>query len=340
MNEFRDVEFDVAEVLRYDYTYQYIPTGQQNSTVNNLFALKVRSCSRLFNNEELIVRPAEMYAKRIPLVGEFVLIYRTINQESTSTKRRYQWYYVSTVDLQSSVNENRLPGVSSNNLTQTDIDEMTPGYTFEPKNVSPLQPFEGDYILEGRFGNSIRFGSTVNYSKGLYTKQGIWSGDKSGDPIIVISNGRTNKTQKEFVTEQIDTDAASIYLTSTQNIPTFNTWNTIEKAGVRNSASQFNKSQLIGTADRIILKSKTDSVVLDSNKNIQLLAPQVYIGTGPYEPMVQSSKIVDVLNKIIRVINTGFTDGSTTCCPVDTSLDNVDLTELTSNHINISKWRS
>jgi hypothetical protein len=333
----RYIEFDVAEVLEYDYTYQYISNEQKNSTVNNLFAIKVKSCSRLFNSEELLAKPSSMYAKRIPLVGEFVLIYKTFNQESTATRRREQWYYISTVGLHGGINENRLPGIARDIV---DADKVKPGYTFKSKTVSPLQPYEGDYILEGRFGNSIRFGSTVKYSKGLYTKKGIWSGDKSGDPIIVISNGRTNKTQKEFVTEQIDTDAASIYLTSTQNIPSFHTWNTIEKAGVRNSASQFNKSQLIGTADRIILKSKTDSVVLDSNKNIQLLAPQVYIGTGPYEPMVQSSKIVDVLNKIIRVINTGFTDGSTTCCPVDTSLDIVDLTELTSNHINISKWRS
>jgi hypothetical protein len=31
-------------------------------------------------------------------------------------------------------------------------------------NIHPLLPYEGDMLYEGRFGNSIRFGSTVKNS--------------------------------------------------------------------------------------------------------------------------------------------------------------------------------
>ncbi len=47
----RRIEWDVAEVIEYDYTYQYIPNDQDNATVDQLFALKVRSCSTYFNDK-------------------------------------------------------------------------------------------------------------------------------------------------------------------------------------------------------------------------------------------------------------------------------------------------
>ena len=42
------IDWDVAEVLEYDYTYQWIPETEPDSTTNKLFALKVRSCSRIW----------------------------------------------------------------------------------------------------------------------------------------------------------------------------------------------------------------------------------------------------------------------------------------------------
>jgi hypothetical protein len=52
-------------------------------------------------------------------------------------------------------------------ITDQDTD-IELGETFNENNVlnnRPLLPYEGDIIYEGRFGNSIRFGSTVNNAK-------------------------------------------------------------------------------------------------------------------------------------------------------------------------------
>ena len=84
---------------------------------------------------------------------------------------------------------------------------MPPGKTFEEKVISPLQPYEGDLLIEGRWGNSIRFGSSVNTSS-EYTVNSNWSGT-NGSPIIILSNKRSNKPQKEFVVEDINTDGSS-----------------------------------------------------------------------------------------------------------------------------------
>ena len=39
----RRIEWDVAEVIDYDYTYRYIPSDQTTPTTDKLFALTVRS---------------------------------------------------------------------------------------------------------------------------------------------------------------------------------------------------------------------------------------------------------------------------------------------------------
>ena len=81
-----------------------------------------------------------------------------------------------------------------------------------------MLPFAGDVINQGRWGNSIRFGSTAR-SLGLNN----WSDSgKNGDPITILRNGQPkDSTPKGWVpiTEDINKDLASLYLTSTQQIP-------------------------------------------------------------------------------------------------------------------------
>ena len=83
---------------------------------------------------------------------------------------------------------------------------------FSNKN---MLPFEGDMIFEGRFGNSIRFGSSNPRGKNN------WSENSSeGEPITIISNGQTKG--HSMALEDINGDASSIYLTSYQNIDNLN----------------------------------------------------------------------------------------------------------------------
>jgi hypothetical protein len=305
------IDWDVAEVLEYDYTYSYIFPDEGKTNIDNLFTLKVRSCSTLYNNQIIKVRPANNSIKHIPLVGELVLIYKTFNEQSTKYKRRENWYYVGTVDLQGSINENMLPGISGDK-TQDEIDKTKPGRTFTKKSIAPLQPFEGDLMIEGRFGNSIRFGSTINLSSndsavaenGLlvpnyYYTSPLWSKDDNGafgDPIIAFSNGRKELPNKQFIVEDLNNDASSLYLTSTQKIPI-----TLTKPTSR--FNNFQGSQFIGVADKIILSAKTDIIVLDSKKAIVLNTPEnVFIGSGAdddFEPMAHGQILQDILQDII-----------------------------------------
>jgi hypothetical protein len=334
-----NVEFDVAEVLEYDRTYNYIGPNQTDSNVSELFALKVRSCSKYFNQKIILAKPSNINIKQIPMVGEFVLIYKTFNQESTGVKRREAWYYITSIDVQSSMNENMLPGISDS-LDQAAIDKIKPGKNFDRKSISPLQPYEGDLVIEGRWGNSIRFSSTIdlNGPQDHYNVPVPWKGSNTqGSPIIILSNGRDNLANKKFVAENIQNDASSLYLTSTQKLTTFKLNNTLR---IGESESSFAKSQFIGVADRILLKAKTDVVALDSQKGIEILSPKIKIGIGPYEPLLQSTATVNLLRKIIEVIQTGFVDSSgAISTPINQSLAGIDLSKLKSTTIEIDKWR-
>ena len=79
----KKLEWDVAEVLEYERTYQYVPSPTENSNLSELFALRVRSCSGIYNQKVYIAKPGNLSIKKIPLVGEFVLIYNTFNQQSS-----------------------------------------------------------------------------------------------------------------------------------------------------------------------------------------------------------------------------------------------------------------
>ena len=78
-----------------------------------------------------------------------------------------------------------------------------------------MVPFEGDMILEGRFGNSIRFGSSNPRGKNNWSEN-----DSEGAPITIISNGQSPTGGGAI--ENINNDDSSIYLCSNHNIDNFN----------------------------------------------------------------------------------------------------------------------
>ena len=69
-----------------------------------------------------------------------------------------------------------------------------------------------------------------------------------------------NKQGKEFVVEDVNADAASLWLTSTQRLDKFKL---NYKPTLAASSNTYNKSQLIGSADRIVLTTKLDDIILE-----------------------------------------------------------------------------
>ena len=183
-------------------------------------------------NENDFAYPMFSFVKQYPLVGEIVAIFHGPSDGLNDSKNSQKLFYMPAYALWNAVNHNAMPNIAelsqfySNYQSKAGYDsksasapEFPKGYTFTEKDVKSLTQFEGDSVLEGRFGQSVRFGSTVSKFKGF---NGWSDSGNNGDPITVIRNGQGALTdpQDPFATtvEDINTDGASIYMTSGQRI--------------------------------------------------------------------------------------------------------------------------
>jgi len=226
----------------------------------------------------------------LPLVNEIVYIISmpdpTVAENVSAGK---QFYYFQTVNLWNNVHHNALPNTLANSSTNTQnyesteagvevqsdesINDINLGLTFQERvGIRNLQPYEGDVLIEGRWGNTIRFGSTVNDSIPLNS----WSNSGvNGEPITIIKNGQTETQDDPWVpqVENINTDKSSIYLTSNQTIPigasnTDYSSYTPSFGEVPSSPSSYNGSQVIVNSGRLLFNSKSDHILLSSARTI------------------------------------------------------------------------
>jgi len=235
-------------------------------------------------------KPLYSNIKFLPLVNEIVYIISMPNpntQENTSAGK--QFYYFQSVNIWNSVHHNALPNTLVGDPTnaqkyesteagveiQSDvpISNINLGLTFQERTgIRNLQPYEGDVLIEGRWGNTIRFGSTVNNSIPLnpWSNSGV-----NGEPITIIKNGQTETQDDPWIpqVENINTDKSSIYLTSNQQIPigaasTDYSSYTPAFGEVPSSPSSYNGSQVIVDSGRLLFNSKSDHILLSSARTI------------------------------------------------------------------------
>ncbi len=181
-------------------------------------------------------KPLYSNIKHYPLEQEIVYIMQlpdpTVDDPNWSS-----YYYIDAINLWNHPHHNALPKLNQSSSEEskvsykemeTGLSKKSPskitspkfGNTFvEKSTIKPLLPFEGDIIYEGRWGQSIRMGSTVK-------DKNIWStSGNDGDPITIIRNGqqtfKTTDGKKGWIptTEDINKDESSIYFCSNQLIP-------------------------------------------------------------------------------------------------------------------------
>ena len=328
----------VAEVLAIPSKETYT-LREQRESADNIHHVYEITCKIItpdpYSPTLYNIKPADNNTKRIPIVGEQVLIFKGYGEDSNIERLSPQWYYLTTLSVSSNTNNNALPGLSKYNNTATGSAD-----TFTERSIPALQLYEGDSAIEGRWGNSIRFGSTIDTTRARVDVNPNYSGNV-GSPIIILSNGK--QSGSEFVVENFDTDASCLYLTSDQKLNTLTTSNPVAS---ENSVSNFNKSQLVGVADRIVLKSKTDSVIVDAKRSIEINAPTVYIGSSDKtdkEPLLHSTAVVSLLQKIVSVLKIGFADSSGAICTELYSIPEADyaklFAELTNDNILVDKYK-
>ena len=270
--------------------------------------------------------------KTLPLVNEVIYLLNLPDTGIGEISSNFKKYYIDVVSLWNHPHHNAfptdpniLPPSQQKDYTQTQIgnvrrvtDQSTEiflGKTFiERSNIHPLLPFEGDNIIEGRWGNSIRIGSTVPNTPNNWSLTG-----SSGDPIVIIRNGQGIQTEEGWIptVEDINNDESSIYFTSTQKIP-LNASSTnyfSYKNNSPQSPNQYAGKQVIINSGRIVFNTTQDHILLSSNKTVNLNAIEgvnidtptvvfqsrnVFIGSkNATEPLLLGNQTVELLNQLI-----------------------------------------
>ena len=163
------------------------------------------------------VRPLFPNSHPYPVRGEYVAVVR-FNEQN---------FYINVLNLFDNVNNNISPGLSG--VRPEDIVEEDFIYEhFEPDlEIRNLWPHQGDSILQGRWGNSIRLGSHIipgSHDDGT---------EKPDSPNILLRTGQLvdaskfgkggvvqdlKNSPKKPVEEDINSDGSSIWMTTDQSV--------------------------------------------------------------------------------------------------------------------------
>ena len=183
-------------------------------------------------------------------------------------------------------------------------------------NIHPLKAFEGDVIYEGRFGHSIRYGSTVRGSSNNWSSTG-----SNGDPITIIRNGQGQVNTPfnwDRITEDVNRDDSSIYFTSTQNIPinvassNYDSYSSYPPT----IPSQYSGKQAILNSGRLVFNTTTDHIMMssaltinfnavkgfnfDTKANFVVNSPSIKLGgKNATEPILKGDTTINVLVDLV-----------------------------------------
>ena len=280
-------------------------------------------------------RPLFPNNSNIPLQNELVYIMALPNSNVQSDVNEVAYYYFQAINIWNSTHHNAIPdpiyGNSNPESQQADYQqteagsvrrvtdggtEIDLGADFNEKlEVRNLQPYAGDLIYQGRWGQTFRFGSTLQDAN----IPNPWSNaGEDGDPITIIKNGQHEEDTDPWVPqiEDINTDLSSIYLTSTQEIPIEVASKSYKSYDSSPEATPiFQGEQVIINSGRLLFNSKTDNILLSSFDTINLnsvnsvnidtpktiiQSPEIYLGDkGATEPVIFGDKFLNDFQSLL-----------------------------------------
>ena len=324
---------------------------QPSTDPNSLFALNAGYTSIAYisfhplksivdspNQSNLIASPLDINLRRVPLLNEVVLILSStdvMNEDQLAQK----YYYMSGVSIWNSVHHNGFPDLQYLTATQKSTNivgyqstkdgiikkpddapkDLYLGNTFiENPEIRNLFPVEGDVIVEGRFGNSMRLSHTSKFPSQSVTSP--WSNYGSNTrPITIIRNGQTKQVPAVKWTpifESIDGDASSIYLTNGQEIQMTLASRNLASYGtvISSSADVVQVPNVLIQPRNMSLKNADDDelkqAVSESKSNPPINVNAITIISSSISSSVSSSTTVVNNSSIVETLPTASVNGS------------------------------
>jgi hypothetical protein len=206
----------------------------------------------------------------IPMEGELVELIPAPGQSSLAGK---VYYWNKIVNVWNSPHHNANPDTK-----QVNWEGNLLGGGKEQSNINPLQADPGDTLIEGRLGQSIRFGG----SKGI-SKLSVDSSNE-GKPVTLISNGQIETSNgNDPISEDINKDFNSIYLLSDHK-------STLESANnkrdsydvVPRKSNEYIGNQVLVNGGRLYFNAKEDSIFLSAKESVGINARTLNLDATDY----------------------------------------------------------
>ena len=210
--------------------------------------------------------------RTIPLNKEIVTLYTGADPGSIDNPGKTRTYWKEVVNVWNHPHHNAAPDTLQDNW----LDDILGGFP-EQKTINPLVANPGDTLIEGRLGQSIRFGG----SKGAST---YIDDSNNGKPVIILSNGQiTTKNGSDLIEENVNEDFNSLYF--------FSDHKSILKSAnskrdsydvVPLKSDEYIGNQVILNGGRLFLNAKEDSAFISAKESIGLNARTVNLDATDY----------------------------------------------------------
>jgi hypothetical protein len=194
--------------------------------------------------------------------------------------------------------------------TSTIDSQLRDSDLFSNINVMPLRVCEGDIVIQGRFGNTIRLGSS------------LFSDEETNPPKpnILITTGHWQTPDEVSTTatvggvtpysstyESINNDKSSIWMV-TDEVVDFKsaTGGRVRSTAITRGKNYYSGAQIFINSDRVVLNSKLDEVQLFANTEINLSAVESITIDADKDTSItaQNDIFLDAVNDIFITGNT------------------------------------
>ncbi len=325
------LKFEPAEVLEvYTDTFDESKIGAVKAR------LDINEQGQKFKNARTYY-PLDPNILQVPVKGEHVLC----------CEFGGEYYYISKLNRRKSAPENSNFGASAFRRLAEGIVFSFGKYFNPPSRVKKLFIREGDTIIQGRFGNSIRLGSNQHQS-GSFDKRNLTESPNVKIVAGAFTNGSvySESLVSDISSEIVQEEKSSVYLTTDEYVP-------YEDVGVTstfdNNETYF-KPQVIIQSDRIVFNSKgddggigiysRDNVEIKSADKVEIDSPTIDIGSNSLVPTVLGNKdftflINSLIDGKISSNESGIVEESASPAP-----NAIKIAELTKENVELNKIKS
>ena len=260
-----DLHFEPVEVLD-------VLTDVNNSNATAVSGRYVITQQNAPIEQTFLFYPLDPNNLQIPVRGEVVL----------GTEFLGKYYYMSKLNIQNSPIANTKPNISSYSSKPLEDFQLGKYFTENPNGSKKLITREGDTILQGRFGNSIRLGS--NQSEDFFNDP--QTSDFIDSPNVKIVSGISDigDDEKVYYQENLDTEINSIYLTTKEDVSFKFNGNDIENNG----------------QPQITIQS--DNIVFHGKENFNVYSNEINLGGGDTQPVVLGNNLVELIEEILTTL--------------------------------------